>query len=353
MGKKFIEIVLLGDSISWSTRSPYGKRYADFVEAGVQKRLGDQWEVDVAACGQGGNTAEEGLKRIERDVISYDPDVVVINFGGNDATRAPSRETFMTALRSIVDTLRKETRAALVIETIPGLDPKRHGWRERDDIIRRGGPDAYLEAFANSFIRELAVGSDIPLHDRFVIFHDMLSKDPSVMNRFLRADGVHLTVEGNKVFGETLVEVLIPVISGIQVAPGNKELANVWLERARNNPVFRDCCAVLAREQTLNAQEEDMPAVRLLLQQSRSFARRAGVLARDPRIAREALIAERLAAGLLVLLRMKNAVAVPEDFPDNLAWAQSRLEPVQGEARAVNLLNQLDAAARRNGSPGA
>jgi len=54
MTRKYLQVVLLGDSWTWSARTPYGRRYADFLELELQIIMGDQWVVDVAACGDGG-----------------------------------------------------------------------------------------------------------------------------------------------------------------------------------------------------------------------------------------------------------------------------------------------------------
>lgn len=42
--------------------------------------------------GVGGNTSREALDRIGKDVLVYRPDLVMVEFGGNDATPDPNRE---------------------------------------------------------------------------------------------------------------------------------------------------------------------------------------------------------------------------------------------------------------------
>ncbi len=350
MEKKFLEVVLFGDSMTWSSRAPYGKRYADFLEAGLQARLGDDWVVDVAACGEGGNTAAEGLARIARDVLAYAPDVVVVNFGGNDAGRAPSREAFMSAYAAVLDTIRAQARAACVLETLPGLDPERHAWRDREDILRGGGLEAHLEKFAHTFIRQTAAAGKIPLHDRFADFHARLAREPEAWVRLIRPDGVHLTLEGNRVFGETLAELVFSNLPPAPAAAGDRPGAGTWLTRAVNNGTYHACLELLTGGQPLDEIEEGRDAARLMLQQCRSFARRAAALAADPSLARPALIVERLAAGLLAWMRMKNPHADAAMAGDTLAWARRQLQPIDRHPPAVRLIHLLETAAQARGA---
>ncbi len=344
MPKSFLEVVLLGDSITWSARAPYGQRYADFAEAGLQRRLGAGWVVDVASCGNGGNTAEQGLERVERDAIAYEPHAVVLNFGGNDSGRVP-RDSFIQNYTALVDRIRAQTRAAIVLETIPGVDPARHASRTRPEVIAAGGPDARVNAYAHSFIRELAGRAAFALHDRHAAFHERLARDPSAMERLIRPDGIHLTVEGNRVFGETLAEALSGVLPRSDAMPEDGRRAAAWLERARSNPVFREWCDALRNGRPLEGREDGQLSTRLPLQQCWSFARRAGVLAGDPALACEALRVEGLAASLLALMRMKGPYVAPATRPDTLAWALDRLEPLGADPLAEALRCRLKASA--------
>ena len=338
---RFAEVVLFGDSISWSSRAPYGKRYADFIERGLQKGLGDDWVVDVAACGDGGNTAEEGLARIERDVIAYAPTVVVINFGGNDAGRAPSRESFMAALEAIVDTIGQKTRAAVVLETIPGVHLERHAWRDRDDIMEAGGQEVHLERFANTFIRDLSERGGIPLHDRFERFHEMLKHDGSAWDTLIRPDGVHLTVAGNECFGKTLAEMVLGIVAELGIEEESKETGAVWLERAMENPVYRACCDLLERGGLEEYFKDSSVPHRLLLQQTRSFSRRAGASMVEPALRREALVVERIASGLLAVKRTMNGNVDAEAIEATVRLAEVELEPARSDPIIRRILERI------------
>ncbi len=51
----------------------------------LEKNLADKYPgLKVINCGVGGNTITDALARIEKDVLSYKPHLVIINFGLND-----------------------------------------------------------------------------------------------------------------------------------------------------------------------------------------------------------------------------------------------------------------------------
>jgi lysophospholipase L1-like esterase len=74
-------IVCFGDSVTfgWNVRYDFSYPYL------LEKNLADKYSgVKVINCGIGGNTVTDALARIEKDVLSYKPHLVIINFGLND-----------------------------------------------------------------------------------------------------------------------------------------------------------------------------------------------------------------------------------------------------------------------------
>lgn len=58
--------------------------------------------INVIAAGVSGDNAPGGLKRLERDVLSFQPDLTVVCFGLNDASGGPEKlGTYLDAMRSI------------------------------------------------------------------------------------------------------------------------------------------------------------------------------------------------------------------------------------------------------------
>ena len=344
MGGKFVQIVMFGDSMTWSSRAPYGKRYADYLECNIQNHLEQEWVVDVAVCGNGGNTAAEGLERIDRDVIEYSPDIVIVNFGGNDAIRAPSKNAFETSYRNVLDIIKGKTSAAIILETIPTLDEQWHSHRDNENAVKYGGIENYLEYFSHSYIREMAKEYNVPLHDRFKIYHQALGKDRSIREACIRTDGVHLTCEGNRYFAEILTRIAIDFLPKLQKkVPGDPPS---WLTKALANPAYQSCSKAFEDDklkQVLLA-GDDIPH-RLLLQQCRSFSRRAMTCSDDIKDTEKAADTQLLATGFLAALRIINQKN-PEVTEGCINWWQKMLKqqkhkPGPGTEKITTLLPEL------------
>lgn len=81
-------VAILGDSIAAGVGASTPEK--GFVSL-VAQRLG----VPIANSGRSGDTTEDGLARIDADVLAHDPDIVVIELGGNDhLKRVPVAQTF-------------------------------------------------------------------------------------------------------------------------------------------------------------------------------------------------------------------------------------------------------------------
>lgn len=318
----YVQIVLFGASMTWSMRAPYGQRYADCLEDALRQRLGAATVVDVAACGAGGNTAREGLPRVERDVVAYRPDVVVVSFGANDAGREEKR-VFEHAYEQVLQALADRTDALVIVETTPVLDEEWHAYRDREFARAAGGLNRHLEAFSHSFIRRIAAERGLRVHDRFRIYHEALTRDPALREQLIRRDGVHLTEAGNAYFAATLADLVAAALPDPR--PETAGEAAAWLQRARTNPAFVAASAAAEGPQALRAVLlGDDPAMRLLLQQARSHARRAQALAGDEPTRAAAGEVEALAAAFLAAQRIANP-ATPLAASGSRAWARAHL----------------------------
>lgn len=77
-----------------------------------------QVPLNVINSGIGGDTAERACLRVDRDVIRFRPDLVLIGFGLNDSQHGrPGLERFGQALAHLVHRIDRETGADLVLVT--------------------------------------------------------------------------------------------------------------------------------------------------------------------------------------------------------------------------------------------
>jgi len=74
-------VVCFGDSVTFGWNLKYDESYPVILENSLHEEYP---HIKVINSGIGGNTIADGYGRIDSDVLYYEPDVVVINFGLND-----------------------------------------------------------------------------------------------------------------------------------------------------------------------------------------------------------------------------------------------------------------------------
>ncbi|HOJ31173.1 MAG TPA: SGNH/GDSL hydrolase family protein [bacterium] len=338
MGKNFLQIVLFGDSMTWSPGVAIGKRYADFIQEKLQNICGDNYIVDVAACGDGGNTAEEAYARIERDCISYQPHIVVISLGANDCIRAPDRETFKSYYRKIVNEVKHDATRHIILETIPALDEELHSQRNNPKALFYGGLEKYVEFFSHSFIREMAKTGDFLLYDRFTLYHQMLAENPQLREKLILKDGVHLTEQGNEFFAENLVPIIQPLIPDIHQFQTNAEQ---YLEQALLNPVYIECTQSLKNGNLKEYLTEHPNLKRLMLEKTKSTSRRAIAYTEDEKVKNEATIVQYLTSGFLAAEKIFNSQD-SEIIGKSKQWAISHLAKLSNNRVAKTLVELMN-----------
>src|SRR5215203_2611109 len=165
-------IVCLGDSITAGVGSGPGEAYPELLAA----RLG----TEVVNAGVSGETAAEGLARVDQ-VLAEDPWLVVVELGGNDLLRRVPPEQTEQSLRAILDRL----VAARVVPVLVELDAPFGG--------------RYLEIY-----ERLGDEYGIP------VVEDAIGE--ILRDRELKSDSIHPNAEGQKVLAEAIAEEIEPLI---------------------------------------------------------------------------------------------------------------------------------------------
>jgi acyl-CoA thioesterase-1 len=179
-------IVVLGDSLAAGLGLPEDQAFPAVVEA----RLRDAgFAVTVVNAGVSGDTTAGGLRRLDW-ILGQQPDLVVVELGGNDALRGQPLEGIEANLREIV----RRSRQAGAAVVLCGMD-----------IPTNFGPD-YTQGFAALYER-VAADEGATLVPGFV---REVGLDPDL----LQPDGLHPTAEGQ----QRLAEVLLPAIRQVFVA---------------------------------------------------------------------------------------------------------------------------------------
>ena len=110
--------VAFGDSITAGGEATkpaliYWQRWAD--------QLGRKYprsEIQATNAATGGDNTANGLERLQDKVLNCHPDLVLIAFGMNDANRSPFGvpvETFAQNLRVMIDRIRNQTQAEIIL----------------------------------------------------------------------------------------------------------------------------------------------------------------------------------------------------------------------------------------------
>ena len=181
--------------------------------------------VEVINAGVGGHNTRHAKARFENDVRAHDPDVVVIQFGINDAAidvwKDPpatesrvSLEEYETNLRQFVDTLADDNVAVILMTPNPlrwnakmlelyGKPPY-----DSDDEL---GFTAFLKLYAEK-VRELAREKELPLVDVYQLFETHGSEPEQSVNDLL-LDGIHPNDRGQRIVAEALLPLVKAAVS--------------------------------------------------------------------------------------------------------------------------------------------
>jgi len=99
-------IVCFGDSLTFGTGASSGKDYPSQLSKLVSR--------PVINAGVPGDTTARALQRLERDVLTYAPDIVLITLGGNDLKNGIAKDVAFENLRTIVESIQKQGAQVIV-----------------------------------------------------------------------------------------------------------------------------------------------------------------------------------------------------------------------------------------------
>jgi lysophospholipase L1-like esterase len=222
--KESYNLVVFGDSIAKGVvydneRSRYASAQDCFVNL-VEKSI----RGTVYNAGRFGSTITRGVSKMYNDVMKKKPDIVLIEFGGNDCDfdwediahnplieHKPNTEltTFRDVLLNMIDTL-KNSNITPVLMTLPPLDYKRYfKWITKGDESARQQVLQWL-------------GSEIEIYNWHKAYSEMVTEVASrtrtllvdVRSEFLKykdyseflcIDGIHPNTEGHSLIAEVVI----------------------------------------------------------------------------------------------------------------------------------------------------
>jgi sialate O-acetylesterase len=194
-------IVFLGDSITQA--GARGNGYVRQVDDAIQRQHPD-YGVTVIGAGISGHKVPDCQKRLERDVLSKMPSVVVIYIGINDVwhwsrNRGTKKEDFDAGLRDMIAKI-KAVNARVILCTPTVIGEKTDGSNKFDEM---------LEEYS-AISRKVAAETDSQMLDLRKAFMDYLkANNPDNKDRgILTGDTVHLNAAGNTKVAELMLDAL-------------------------------------------------------------------------------------------------------------------------------------------------
>ena len=196
------KIVFFGDSITEAAVKP-GGYVVQIGELAIKDKVADSY--DFIGAGISGNKVYDLYLRLENDVLSKNPNVVIIFIGVNDVwhkrtsgtgTDADKFEKFYTAI--IKKLQEKNIKVALC--TPAAIGEKTDSSNELDGDVNK----------YSNIIRSLAKTNSLPLIDLRKAFldynnqHNRENKESGI----LTSDGVHLNAKGNQFVADEMWKVI-------------------------------------------------------------------------------------------------------------------------------------------------
>ena len=100
------KIICFGDSLTHGTGASRGKDYPSQLSKMISR--------PVINAGVPGDTTARALQRLERDVLSYSPDLVLVTLGGNDLKNGIAKDVAFENLKVIVESIQEQGAQVII-----------------------------------------------------------------------------------------------------------------------------------------------------------------------------------------------------------------------------------------------
>ena len=243
-------IVCLGDSVTGVYYHTGGRRaYPEMLQLILSSQYPDT-PIEVVNAGISGNTTNDGLKRLERDVFSHTPHLVCLMFGLNDMGSLDPTQ-FRANLVSLVQKCRAGG-AEMILCTPNGI------------MENPGRPRDRFQQFCQ-LLSETAAEQAAPLCDVAQAFETLRMLEPRTW-RLLFSDEIHPNMDGHRLTARLLAR----TISGAEppLAPEDPPHPATPKCRARRdaNQVLRVLAMPPADELLAKAAQGLRPELKLAVQ---------------------------------------------------------------------------------------
>lgn len=217
---KPLTIIAFGDSttaLRENIKQVYAQRLADELpKRGLPAML--------VNAGVGGNTTADAVARFDRDVIARHPDLVIVQFGLNDAaidvwknphatTPRVRRDQYEKNLTALVQGLKQRKIRAILMTPNPmrwTVEMKKLYGKPPYDANDPDGFNLLVKDYAQT-VRQIARRENVPLVDIYAIFNAWGSRKGHSVDELL-SDGVHPNDAGHRIVAEQLIGKIEPML---------------------------------------------------------------------------------------------------------------------------------------------
>ncbi len=183
-------VLVVGDSLS----AAYGLEESEgWVALAKEELHADYPTIEIVNASISGDTTEGALRRLPAALARFNPDVVIIELGGNDGLRGYPIKNIERNLVKLAQLAKQADAQVLIL-----------GMR----IPSNYGP-AYTEKFAQSF----ANAANESQSELVPFFLEPIALDTS----YFLPDGIHPNAEAQPLLVEPVLEKLLPMLESLKV----------------------------------------------------------------------------------------------------------------------------------------
>ena len=170
-----VTVVAFGDSNTEITFHTAGRmNWVGLLDEAIFETYGNG-VCTIVNSGKCGSSCQEGLERLDRDVIRYDPDLVILAFGMNDATFGMEYlPKFKSEVEEIVNIICRECGSEILVRT-PNPVVTVNGLPLPEGAVSPGKawqePEHFLEEYSQALV-ETAENLKCPVVDHYSLWKD-------------------------------------------------------------------------------------------------------------------------------------------------------------------------------------
>jgi lysophospholipase L1-like esterase len=217
-------IAFLGDSVTqgcfelfesgraidtvFENKNAYSTRLSEILHVFFPKS-----HINVINCGISGDNAQNGLSRLERDVLPFKPDLVVVSYGLNDAGKG---EAGLEAYTSALDGIFKKVKASgaeciFMTENAMNTHVSDLIGNERLRAIAEGAMKTQTSGMLEKYFeaaKKVALENDVRVCDCYAKWKAMIAAGVNV-TALLSNKINHPTREMNRIFAYELIKTIV------------------------------------------------------------------------------------------------------------------------------------------------